>query len=101
MLVVPPGWWHQLSFEDRVLSISAQRLVTEKTTRVRDGMKGGFMGKPWKNHGKRHGKWKNHGKTMEKAMKNEKKVILLGNKGTSLGICLGNHLEDLIFEIRL
>jgi hypothetical protein len=33
VLVVPPGWWHQLSFEDRVLSISAQRLVTEARKR--------------------------------------------------------------------
>jgi len=89
VLVVPPGWWHQLSFEDRVLSISAQRLVTEKTTRVRDGMKGGFMGKPWKNHGKRHGKWKNHGKTMEKAMKNEKKGDFTGKQGDFTGDMLG------------
>ena len=72
-----------------MLSISAQRLVTEKTTRVRDGMKGGFMGKPWKNHGKRHGKWKNHGKTMEKAMKNGKKGDFTGKQGDFTGDMLG------------
>lgn len=29
VVVVPPGWWHQVILEDRVLSISAQFLASE------------------------------------------------------------------------